>query len=167
MLRAESKMPKHFRLGPSMNSELRAKPSQTEPFYISEDLALYLLLGPYVQGLGDYLWNPHTQLAAHFSFNCLHHLLINLRNSICFNAETTKFCSYFLGRSWECRNQFVLRLLFRLWQRDLCFYDFWHVQKEKRKILPFHNCVFSQRERLGSFNFWPPAHAKNICTKSN
>lgn len=115
---------------------------------------------------GNYLWNPHTQLAAHFSFNCLHHLLINSRNSIYFNAETTKFHSLFvligrLGGSvllepQECRNQFVLRLLFRLRQRDLCFYDFWHVQQEKKrgKLLLFHNCVFSQRaRRLESFNF--------------
>lgn len=115
---------------------------------------------------GNYLWNPHTQLAAHFSFNCLHHLLINLRNSIYFNAKTTKFHSLFvlIGR-WG--------VLFFLSRKNVeinlccvCFFDFGNEicafttfgmssrKKKRGKLLLFHNCVFSQRaRRLESFNF--------------
>lgn len=103
--------------------KLRAKHSQTEQFNI------YIRPGRlstfyWSVKWGNYLWNPHTQLAAHFSFNCLHHLLINSRNSIYFNAETTKFHSLFvlIGR-WG--------VLFFLSRKNVeinlccvCFFDF-------------------------------------------
>lgn len=121
-------MPKHFRLLSS-----RRGPGQNTAGCVPGDRKLYdfisdrspAFIGP-MSEVGENLCSPRTQLAAHFSFNCLHHLLINTR----IRRRTTKFFAFFgllFGHYKNVQINLCGACFFGVWQRDLCFYDFWHV----------------------------------------